>query len=88
MMIIFLSGRCLEITLKVRGVFKVKKGAFRKNKSKRTQLTIRLASAYTSGNVQEQLIFQEYLSDKFKLSKHELLLGQDSNAQIGVIDEV
>ena len=43
---------------------------------------------HTSEDIQEQFILQECLIEKFKTSRNEFILGQDSNDQIGIVDEI
>ena len=59
-----LCSRYLEITLKFKRMFKVKKGAFSKNKHKKVKLTFRFVSIHTSRHVQELLILPECLIEK------------------------
>ena len=62
--------------------------SFRKNKFKRIKITVCLTSVHTSEDIQEQFILQECLIEKFKTSENEFILGQDSNDQIGIVDEI
>ena len=83
-----LGGRYMELTLKIKGLFKAKKEAFQKKKTKYKEVTLRLASCYTSRDINEQLKLQEFLTKEFKNSNpnYSLIIVQDSNVQVGIAE--
>ena len=95
-----LGGRYMELILKIKGLFKAKKEAFWKKKTKYKEeafwkkktkykeVTLRLASCYTSRDINEQLKLQEFLTKEFKNSNpnYSLIIAQDSNVQVGIAE--
>jgi len=79
------GGRYMEIALKLKGTFRCKKGAFRKRKIMKKEISVRLISTYTSGEEDEQVYLQDFMSNRLKSfpKSTSVMIGQDSNAQIG-----
>ena len=59
-----------------------KKGAFRRNKINSKDTRVSLASVYTSGEINEQVNLQDFITNHIKKisSKHYYAIGQDRNA--------
>ena len=61
-------------------------------KKEKVEISLRLISTYTSGEEDEQICLQEFMAERFKKTPDtsSILIGQDSNAQIGrdyIIDD-
>ena len=65
-----IGGRYIQIKLKLSGFFSNLKGAFRKKKKVKKNLSINLASAYTSGDIKEQEMLQDFITDRIQRDKN------------------
>jgi len=82
------GGRYNKIKLCIKILIAKKMGIFcKRKKPKFREDNAKLILAHVSNMIDNQLHLQEFMSEWLKLNKHILIIGQDSNMQIGRSNE-
>ena len=76
-----MSGRCINLCLKIKGSFEAKDSAFRENKVIDKEAIVCLVPLYASRLIEEEAEMQKYPTAHYKKNNYDLVLVQDSNVR-------